>query len=100
MKNYNVLPGKILVRPDDGETKTESGVIIPDLGNELQKKGTVVSVGPDAPRITMVVKEGDRILYSQHAGEPIDIEDKEFDLQGKFLIMNQSQVLIFKTQKQ
>lgn len=92
-----VLPGKILVEPDSGEIKTQAGIIIPDLEHNKPRKGTVVAVGASTDKVEIVLAPGDRVLYSQHAGEPLDLDDDELDLHGDFLVMNQTQVLIFKT---
>ena len=48
MSNLNIKPlaDRVLVEPAAAETKTSSGIIIPDTAKEKPQRGTVVAVGP------------------------------------------------------
>jgi chaperonin GroES len=79
------LEDRILVRPEEGEETTASGIVIPDTAKEKPQEGTVLAVGPgkrsDAGDIIpMDVKEGDRVVYSKYGGT-------EFKLDGEDLLI-------------
>jgi len=66
----------VLVKPDDVETKTESGIILTlDESKEAmaQVYGTLVAVGPSAWRAfddgTPWAKVGDKVVYSKYGGK-------------------------------
>ncbi|MBU0764589.1 MAG: co-chaperone GroES [Bacteroidetes bacterium] len=82
------LAGKVLVEPHPAETKTASGLIIPDTAQEKPQKGTVVAVGIDKEKEKMEVKPGDVVLYSKYGGTELKLDGKEY------LIMNQSDILL------
>ena len=77
----------MLIEPAPAETKTVSGIIIPDTAKEKPLKGTVVAVGNGTKDEDMVLKEGDVVLYGKYAGTELEIEGK------KYLIMRQSDVV-------
>jgi chaperonin GroES len=80
------LADRVLVQPAVAETKTASGIIIPDTAKEKPMKGTVVAVGNGKPDEPMTVKAGDTVLYGKYAGTEIHIEGKEY------LIMRESDI--------
>lgn len=55
------------------ETKTKSGIIIPDTAKERPVKGRAVAVGVDVDTI----KEGDTLLYKKWGGTEVKVKDKE-----------------------
>lgn len=73
----------VLIKPDEVETKTTSGIIIPDLVTEKERKameyGTVVTVGPrafiDYGRDPTILKGGDRVSYARYSGKVIKDTD-------------------------
>ena len=40
------LADRVLVEPSEAETKTSSGIIIPDSAKEKPQRGKIVAVGP------------------------------------------------------
>ncbi len=64
------LADRVLVEPMAAETKTASGIIIPDTAKEKPQKGKVVAVGPGTKDEKMTVKEGDTVLYGKYSGPP------------------------------
>ncbi|MEE1005050.1 MAG: co-chaperone GroES [Bacteroidaceae bacterium] len=85
--NVKPLADRVLIEPAPAETKTVSGIIIPDTAKEKPLKGTVVAVGNGTKDEDMVLKEGDVVLYGKYAGTELEIEGK------KYLIMRQSDVV-------
>ena len=81
------LADRVLIKPADAESKTASGIIIPDSAKEKPLKGEVISVGNGTKDEEMVLKKGDQVLYGKYAGTEIEIDD------NKYLIMRQSDVL-------
>lgn len=81
------LSDRVLVEPKAAETKTASGLFIPDTAKEKPLQGTVIAVGPGNKDVTMEVKKGDTVLYSKYGGQEITIDGKDY------LIMKQSEIL-------
>jgi chaperonin GroES len=80
--NIQPLEDRILVRPEEGEETTASGIVIPDTAKEKPQEGTVLAVGPGkrsdtGDLIPMDVKEGDRVVYSKYGGTEIKLEGEE-----------------------
>jgi chaperonin GroES len=64
------LEDRILVRPEDAQETTVSGIVIPDTAKEKPQEGTVLAIGPGkrsdtGDLIPMDVNEGDRVVYSE-----------------------------------
>jgi len=83
-KNMKVNPirDRILIKPEDKDTVTSSGIVIPDSAAEKPLKGKVLAVGTgkiaeDGSIIPLVIKEGDTVLFGKTAGQTIKIEDVE-----------------------
>jgi chaperonin GroES len=79
---------KIIVEPVEAETKTASGIIIPDTAQEKPQKGIVVATGKGKHEEPMEIKAGDTVLFGKYSGTELHIDDK------KYLVMNQSDILI------
>ncbi|MCQ2200507.1 MAG: co-chaperone GroES [Bacteroidales bacterium] len=82
-----ILAGKVLVKPQEAETKTVGGIIIPDSAKEKPLRGEVVLVGAAKKDETVEVKAGDVVLYGKYAGTELEIDGE------KYLLINQSDVL-------
>ncbi|MCI5777956.1 MAG: co-chaperone GroES [Bacteroidales bacterium] len=82
-----VLAGKVLVKPVAAETKTQSGIIIPDSAKEKPLKGTVVLVGAAKKDEAVEVNVGDTVLYGKYSGTELQIDGEDY------LLINQSDVL-------
>lgn len=81
------LADRVLIQPTPAEEVTIAGIIIPDSAKEKPLKGKVLATGDGTKDETMVVKEGDTVLYGKYAGTEIKI-DGEINL-----IMRQSDIL-------
>ena len=74
------LHDKILVRRDEAETKTESGIYLPEKAKDRPKTGVVEAVGTGTINsetgelIPLTVKKGDRIIFSSYAGTEVGIQ--------------------------
>ena len=81
------LADRVLIEPKEAETKTASGIYIPDTAQEKPQQGKVIAAGPGKKDEPMEVKVGDEVLYGKYAGTEVTVEDK------KYLIVKQSDIL-------
>jgi chaperonin GroES len=76
------LEDRIVVKTNEAETVTASGLVIPDTAKEKPQEGVVLAVGPgrfdDGVRVPMDVKVGDVVLYSKYGGTEIKHNNEEF----------------------
>tara|TARA_A100001035_G_scaffold16141_1_gene11088 strand:+ start:20 stop:292 length:273 start_codon:yes stop_codon:yes gene_type:complete len=81
------LADRVLVEPSAAETKTTSGIIIPDTAQEKPQKGKIVAVGKGTKEHSISVKVGDNVLYGKYSGTDLKYEGKDY------LIMKESDIL-------
>lgn len=84
--NVTPIADRVLVEPDAAETKTASGIIIPDTAKEKPQRGTIIAVGSGKKDEPMTVKKGDKILYGKYSGTEVSIDGKDY------LIMKESDI--------
>ena len=85
--NIKPLADRVLIEPVAAETKTASGIIIPDNAKEKPQKGNVVAIGNGTKDEPITVKVGDTVLYGKYAGTELKLEGKDY------LIMRESDIL-------
>ncbi|MGT2509322.1 co-chaperone GroES [Cupriavidus basilensis] len=76
------LHDRVLVKRSDNETRTASGIVIPDSAAEKPDQGEVVAVGPGrrneaGERITPDLRVGDRVLFGKYAGQGVKVDGEE-----------------------
>ena len=81
--NIQPLEDKILVQANAAETKTASGIVIPDTAKEKPQEGTVLAVGPGrtddtGKRIPIDVVAGDVVIYSKYGGTEVKYAGEEY----------------------
>ena len=81
------MADRVLIEPLQAETKTASGIIIPDNAKEKPQKGNVVAVGPGTKDEKVTVKVGDTVLYGKYAGTELKLDGTDY------LIMRESDIL-------
>jgi chaperonin GroES len=81
------LADRVVIEPKEAETRTASGIYIPDTAKEKPQQGKVVAAGPGKKDEPMEVKVGDEVLYGKYAGTEVTYEEK------KYLIVKQSDIL-------
>ena len=84
--NIKPLADRVVVQPAEAETKTISGIIIPDTAKEKPQRGKVVAVGNGTKDQEMTVKVGDEVLYGKYSGKEISIDGTNY------LIMRESDI--------
>jgi chaperonin GroES len=82
-----ILAGKVLVKPNEAEEKTASGIIIPDSAKEKPRQGTVILIGVPKKDEEMEVKKGDSVLYGKYSGQELTINGEDY------LLISQSDIL-------
>lgn len=89
MSSMSVRPltDRVLVEPIAAETKTASGIIIPDTAQEKPQRGKVVAVGSGKKDEPMTVAIGDEVLYNKYAGTEIKVNGNDY------LIMREADIL-------
>ena len=85
--NIKPLADRVLVEPAAAETKTSSGIIIPDTAKEKPQKGNIVAVGPGTKENPVTVKVGDTVLYGKYSGTELNHDGKDY------LIMKENDIL-------
>lgn len=85
--NIRPLGTRVVVKVQEAETKTKSGIFIPDSAKEKPLRGEVMAVGNGTKDEAMELKVGDVVLYGKYAGTKIELDGEEY------LIMTQSDVL-------
>jgi len=74
------LEDRVVVKPIEPETKTPSGIFLPESAKERPMQGKVIAVGPgrmmdNGKRTAPAVKKGDTVVYGKYAGTEIEIKD-------------------------
>ncbi len=85
--NIKPLADRVLIEPMAAETKTASGIYIPDTAKEKPQQGKIVAVGPGTKDEKVTVKIGDKVLYGKYAGTELKLEGVDY------LMMRESDVL-------
>ncbi len=75
------LSDRVIVKPLAQESKTKSGIIIPDTAKEKSHRGKIIAVGigkyDDGKLNPMTVKVGDVVLYKEYAGDEFKLDGEE-----------------------
>ena len=76
------LHDRVIVKRVENETKTASGIVIPDSAAEKPDQGEVLAVGPgkknDKGEVgAMAVKVGDRVLFGKYSGQTVKVDGDE-----------------------
>jgi chaperonin GroES len=69
------LGDRVLIKVLEGDTKTASGIIIPQTAQEKTQTGVVVAIGTDTDVIK--VKKDDKVMYDKYAGTQLKIDGAE-----------------------
>lgn len=81
------LADRVVVEPAPAETKTSTGLFIPDTAKEKPQRGKIVATGPGKKDDPITVKVGDEVLYGKYSGTELRWNDKDY------LIMRESDLL-------
>lgn len=75
----------VLIKPVEAETKTASGIVLPDTVKEKPQIGIVMAIGdgeitPKGERKPMVVKVGQKVMYKKWGGNEVKVEGEDWML--------------------
>ncbi len=89
---FRPLQDRILVQRIEEKEQVMSGIIIPDTAKEKPQEGIVKAVGngkvlENGTKLTLEVKEGDRILFGKYSGSEIKLDGVDY------LIFREDEVL-------
>ncbi len=91
--NLKPLDDRIVVKPNEAETQTASGLVIPDTAKEKPQQGKVLAVGPgkraetSGEVIPVGIDVGETLLYSKYGGTEITMNGDDV------LVLNARDVL-------
>ncbi|MCH7484822.1 MAG: co-chaperone GroES [Chloroflexi bacterium] len=90
------LGDRIVVKQSRQEEVRASGLVIPDTAREKPQLGKVIAVGPgriddNGKRVTMDVKNGDRVLYAKYSGQ--DVPRGIFGDEDEYMILKETDIL-------
>lgn len=85
MSKLKPLRDRVVVKLIETEAVTSFGLVIPDTATEKPTQGEVVEVGTggfakDGTIVPLVVKPGDKILFSKHAGQTLKVDGEEYHI--------------------
>ena len=82
---------KVVLKEEKVEETSKSGIFLPVSDKEKPQIATVVSVGEggvvDGKEVKMVVKIGDKVVFSKYAGSNVKIDNEEY------IIVRQADIL-------
>lgn len=86
------LEDRILVKRDEPETRTASGLYLPESSKERPMTGKVVAAGPgkrleNGNLAKPSVKKGDTVVFGKYAGTEVEIKGESH------MIMRESELL-------
>ena len=86
------LSDRIVVKAQEAEDTTSSGIILPDTAKEKPQIGVIVSIGPGKQNdsgklIEMTLKKNDKVLYGKYSGTEVNIDGEDL------LIMRETDIL-------
>ena len=87
------LDDRIVVKPNEAETQTASGLVIPDTAKEKPQQGKVLAVGAGkraestGELIPLDIKVGDTVLYSKYGGTEVTVDGDDL------LVLNARDIL-------
>jgi chaperonin GroES len=92
MAKLRPLGDKLLVKRVEAESKTKSGIVLPDTAKEKPKRGKVIAIGDgkrleNGEKAPFAVKKGDEVIFTSYAGTEIKIDGEEV------LILSEDDVL-------
>ena len=87
------LGDKIIVKRQEAESQTDSGIYLPESAKDKPKQGKIIALGDGnlnkdtGERLPFTVKKGDEVIFSSYSGTEVKIENEDF------LIMTEDDIL-------
>ncbi len=79
------LEDRVVVKPQEAESKTAGGIVLPDAAKEKPLTGKVIAVGSgklldDGKRAAMSVKKNDVVLFGKYSGSEVQVEGEDYKI--------------------
>lgn len=78
------LLDRVVLKPDDAEQTTKSGILLSSAAQEKPQYANVVAVGPggivDGNEVKMYVKVGDKVIASKYSGTDVKIDEEDYTI--------------------
>jgi len=79
------LEDRVVVKPQEAESKTAGGIVLPDTAKEKPLTGKVIAAGPgklddDGKRIPMSVKKNDVVLFGKYSGSEVELDGEDYKI--------------------
>ena len=86
------LADRVIVKQSEAETKTASGIVLPDSAKEKPTKGKVIAAGPGrfddkGKHMELGVRTGDTVFYGKYSGTDVEVDGE------KFVILREADIL-------
>ena len=86
------LQDRVIVKQSEAETKTKTGILLPDAAKEKPTRGKVIAVGPGklddkGKPMELAIRAGDTVYYGKYSGTDIEVDGE------KFVILRESDIL-------
>jgi chaperonin GroES len=91
--NVRPLGDKLLVKRAEAQTKTDSGIYLPESAKDKPKEGKIVALGQGilnkdtGKYLPFSVKKGDRVIFTSYSGTEVKIDGEDL------LIMTEADIL-------
>ena len=90
--NLKPLGDRLVVKPNEQDEQTSSGIFLPETAKEKPQQGKVIAAGPgarkdDGERAKMEVAVDDTVMYAKYAGTSIKLDGTEY------LILKETDIL-------
>jgi len=85
LNNIKPLFDNVLIKPLEAESKTASGIILPESAKEKPQVGLVMAIGegrinPEGKLIPVKVKVGQKVMYKKWGGNEVKVENEEWTI--------------------
>ena len=78
------LADRVILKQDEAEEKTSSGIFLASSAQEKPEIYEVVEVGPggvvDGNEVEMIVKAGQKVLVGKYSGSKVKLENVEYTI--------------------
>lgn len=84
--NIKPLFSNVLIKPLDAQSKTASGIYLPDSAKEKPQIGLVMAVGPgevddgEIVKGSMHISVGDKVMYKKWGGNEVKVGNEEWTI--------------------
>lgn len=75
--NIEPLGSRVLIHPLEQESKTASGLLLPETAKEKPQTGEIVAIGDDED---IKLKIGDKVLFAKYSGTEFKMDGVEYIL--------------------